>query len=404
MWIAGGGVIGGVTTGLIAPHVFNSVAEYPLLIVLAILCLPSVSQSVNKIGQYSLIGGLGASALLLLGLKAVGIKVAGSAIVILYGGLLGLTVFFWQAPPTFAAIVVFLFFTDYYCFNYDTANFLIRNFYGVLNAGETPDGRFRVMWHGTIAQGAQRIRDDHGNVITGRPELISEFFDGAGIAQTIDAVHARVAGPINFAVIGLGTGALTCRAQPGDTIVYYEIDPDVIRVARDPKLFSYISECGPNTRIVQGDARLTLADAPDNSYDLIFIDAFLSAAIPIHLLTREAMGMYLRKINPHGMVAMHVSNRNLELASVVAGIAEANGAKARVYNGGDTKENAREYKWVPQVAAVVRIEEDFGALAKSKFWPIRGRDLDQGVWSDDYSNIFGAMLRNLRARPKPPQT
>ena len=121
------------------------------------------------------------------------------------------------------------------------------------------------MWHGTIGQGSQRICDDKGNRLTGRPEVIAEFFDGAGIAQTVDAVRARFGRPINYAVIGLGTGAMTCRAHPGDTVTFYEIDPDVIKVARDPKLFNYISECGPQTEVVQGDARLTLSDAsPQN--------------------------------------------------------------------------------------------------------------------------------------------
>ena len=142
----------------------------------------------------------------------------------------------------------------------------------------------------------------------------------------------------------------------------------------------------------------TLADAPDGSYDLIFVDAFIGAAIPIHLLTREAMALYLRKLKPHGIVAMHVSNRNLELASVVAGIAEANGAITRVYDGGDVEEDASEQQWVPRVAAVARRDEDFGALAKSEFWPIRERDPSQRVWTDDYSNIVGSMLRNLRER------
>jgi spermidine synthase len=139
-----------------------------------------------------------------------------------------------------------------------------------------------------------------------------------------------------------------------------------------------------------------LADAPDGSYDLIFVDAFLGAAIPVHLLTREAMALYLRKLKPNGIVAMHVSNVNLELASVVAGIAQVNGAITRVYDGGDVEEDASQQHWVPRVAAVARREEDFGVLAKSEYWPIRERDPNQRVWTDDYSNIFGALLRRLQ--------
>ena len=218
--------------------------------------------------------------------------------------------------------------------------------------------------------------------------MISEFFAGAGIAQVFDAVRARNAGPTSAAVIGLGAGTLACSVRPGDSLIYYEIDPDVVRIAQNPEMFNFVSECAPHIPIVVGDARLTLADAADGTYDLIFVDAFLGAAIPIHLLTREAMATYFRKLRPHGIVAMHISNRNLELASVVAGIAEANGAVVRVYDGGDVEEDESEQKWVPRVAVVARNQEDFGALGTSRYWPIRDNDPNQRVWSDDYSNIF----------------
>src|SRR5438876_209375 len=237
-----------------------------------------------------------------------------------------------------------------------------------------------------------------GKPVTGRPEMISEFQAGAGIAQTFDAVRGSVGGPISYAVIGLGTGSLTCQARPEDSAIYYELDPDVIRIARDPTLFNFVSECRPNISIVQGDARLMLANAPDASYDLIFVDAFIGAAIPIHLLTREAMALYLRMLKPDGIVAVHVSNYHLELGTVVAGVAGANGAITRLYDGGDVQEDASEQKWVPIVAAVARKDEDFGALAKSRFWPVLPPNPAQRVWTDDYSNVLGALVRRLRQR------
>jgi hypothetical protein len=400
MWIAAGGVIGGIAAGLIAPHVFNWVMEYPLLIVLAILCLPRRPDEPMRRWHYILIGGLAISAVLLLGVKALGFKLPSPAIIVFEGIFIGLTVYVWRVPAAFAAMVGFVLFTNYYCFSYDSYKVLIRNFFGVLYVTVSSDGRFRTLFHGTIGQGAQRIRDNYGNPITGRPQPVSEFFEGAGIAQVVDAVHARAAAPINLAVIGLGTGALACRANPEDSVTYYEIDPDVIRIARDPKLFTYISECGRRTDIVQGDARLRLADAPDQSYDLIFVDAFLGAAIPVHLLTREAMALYFSKLKPHGIVAVHVSNRNLELASVVVGAGEANGAMTRVYLGGDVEGDPEEYKWVPLVAVAARSEEDFGVLAQSKYWPVRTRAANQRIWSDDYSDILSAMMRRVRDRAK----
>ena len=271
---------------------------------------------------------------------------------------------------SFAAIIGFIFVANAYCFTYDRGNHVVRNFFGVLNAAETGDGRFRVLWHGTIGQGSQRIRDDNGRKLSGRPG------GGRGVLRRRRHRANRRCGsrpvrpPDQLRRDRPRHRRHDLPRKAGDTVTFYEIDPDVIRVARNPKLFSYISECAPETEIVQGDARLTLSDSSAKPYDLIFIDAFLGAAIPTHLLTREAMAMYFGKLSPHGIVAVHVSNRNLELASVVAGVADANGAIARYYRGGDVQENAHDSKWVPKVVAVARNEEDFGVLAQSRYWPV----------------------------------
>jgi hypothetical protein len=397
MWISAGGMIGGIATGLIAPHLFNWVAEYPILIVLALLCRPGLAWPARGTGGILLLAGLVLALVLSYAIKNYDLGFDYRMYLVITGVLLGLSAKFWRAPLPFAAILAFLLFANAY-FNETPSVFKVRNFFGVLNVVDTSDGKYRVLWHGTTAQGTQQVRDDDGKPISGPPEMIAEFFEGAGIAQVLDAVHAKTGKPIDFAVIGLGTGALACQVRPGDTLTYYEIDPDVVRIATDPKLFQYVSECAPETRIVLGDARLKIADAPDASYDLIFVDAFIGAAIPIHLLTREAMALYFGKLKPDGIVAMHISNLNLELASVAAGIAAANGAIARVYEGGDVEPNPELHHWVPRVAAIARREEDFGALAQSAFWPVRACDPDQRVWTDDYSNIVGAILRNWRVR------
>jgi len=222
------------------------------------------------------------------------------------------------------------------------------------------------------------------------------YYDGSAMAQVMDTVRARAGGAIRYAVVGLGAGSLACRAKPADTVHYYEIDPAIIHIARDSGLFHFLSACRPDVPITLGDARLTLADAPNASYDIIYVDAFTSDAIPIHLLTREAMAVYLSKLTPHGIVVIHVSNRFLELASVVTGIAAANGAVARVNDGSDFTENISEYLFVGTVVAVARNNQDFGALASSNYWPLQTPDLNQWVWTDDYSNIVGAVIRQLR--------
>src|SRR5262249_39739912 len=156
---------------------------------------------------------------------------------------------------------------------------------------ESPDGRFRLLSNGTTLHGAERIRDAAGNPVTGRPDILMYYYDGSAMAQVMDAVRARIGGPIRYAGVGLGSGGLACGAGPDDPGQFYEIDPAIVRIARDSGLFHFLSACRPDVPITLGDARLTLADAPDGAYDIIYVDAFSSDAIPIHLLTREAMAV-----------------------------------------------------------------------------------------------------------------
>ena len=396
MWISVGGMIGGIVTALVAPRLFNWIAEYPMLLLLAVLARPGLTWPSRDGGQYALFGGLVAGALVLLAALAFDLKPETSLLYVVVGLLVGLTVHFWQKPLAFAAIVAMVFAVNL-TFRENQTVHVVRNFFGVLSVVDSADG-YRGLWHGTTSQGTQRMRDDDGNPIRGRPEMISEFFAGAGIDQLFKAAQAKKAGPIDVAVIGLGTGSLACQRRPGDTLTYYEIDPDIVRIASNPKLFNFIPECASDVKVEIGDARLKLAAAPDASYDLILVDAFIGAAIPIHLITREAVALYLRKLKPGGMIAMHISNKNLELASVAAGVAQANGLIARVYDGGDVEEDSERYLWVPRVAVMARRDEDFGALAHSAYWPVYEPAPSQRVWSDDYSNVVGALIRHLRQR------
>ena len=129
-------------------------------------------------------------------------------------------------------------------------------------------------------------------------------------------------------MVGLGAGAVACYRRPGQRWTFYEIDPLVERIARDQRYFHYLAECAPDAAIRSGDARLTLQDAAPASYDLLILDAFSSDAIPMHLMTREALALYLDKLAPGGVIAWHVSNRNLDLAPIVADLAADAGVVA----------------------------------------------------------------------------
>jgi hypothetical protein len=395
LWMAAGGAIGGIAAGLIAPHVFNWVAEYPILIVLAALCRPGLALPSHRHGRYLVFGALAVIVLVMIAFYQSHPEFEETRFNWVIGSFLAVAVLFWRTPVPFAATVAVVLFINhtYVDVNGTTS---VRSFFGVHKVADSEDGRFRILSHGTTLHGAERIRDGSGNPVSGRPDILMYYYDGSAMAQVMEAVRARSAGPIRYAVVGLGAGSLACRAKPADTVHYYEIDPAIIHIARDSGLFHFLSACRPDVPIMLGDARLTLADAPNGSYDIIYVDAFTSDAIPIHLLTREAMAVYLSKLTPHGIVVIHVSNRFLELASVVTGIAAANGAVARVNDGSDFVENVNEYLFVGTVVAVARNNQDFGALARSEYWPLQTPDLNQWVWTDDYSNIVGAVIRQLK--------
>ncbi len=397
LWMSTGGVIGGIAAGLIAPHVFSWVAEYPILIALALLCRPGPLLPQDQRWHYLLLLALAAAVLLLIFSTFVTVTIDETHFNWIFGALVGATVLFWRAPLPLAATTAFILLFNHNVIEQAGA-ISVRSFFGVAKITESSDGQFRLLQHGTTLHGGQRIRGADGQPPSDPTELLLYYWDGSAIGQAFDAVRARIGGPIRYAVIGLGTGSLACRAGPEDIVHYYEIDPAIIEIARDPNLFTFVSSCRPNMPIILGDARLTLTDAPDGAYDLIIVDAFSSDAIPIHLLTREAMAIYLKKLSPHGMVVLHVSNRYLELASVVAGIAAANGAVTRINDSVEIDEGANPYKYSGTVAAVVRNEEDFGALAQAPDWHLREPNPSQWVWTDDYSNIVGSVMRQLRGQ------
>jgi len=270
----------------------------------------------------------------------------------------------------------------------------VRSFFGVHKILVTPHGQYHVLMHGTTIHGAEKFQNNDGTPVTGRPEPITYYHKDGGIGQAITALRERKGAPLRVAVIGLGSGTLTCAAEPGEPWKFFEIDQSMVDAARDPKNFRYISSCSPDLKPVIGDARLTFAKEPDGTYDLIIVDAYSSDAIPIHLATEEAMKIYKDKLAPHGAVVMHVSNRHLDLEPVVVGIADANDLKSWVYDE-DSGRDA-DYIFSTDVVISAREAEDVGRLASSKQWEETEADEKVRVWTDDYSNILGALYRRLR--------
>jgi hypothetical protein len=269
----------------------------------------------------------------------------------------------------------------------------LRSFFGVHKIYEVDDGRIRILKHGSTIHGAQTLEDDDGNPITGRPNPITYYHDKSAMNQLIEAVRARKRGPLRTAVIGLGAGSLACRIGPGENWRFFEIDPTVIAIARDPRRFTFISSCAPGLPVVLGDARLTFAQEPDHTYDLIIVDAYSSDSIPVHLATAEAMGIYKSKLAPHGVVMMHISNRHLELQKVVEGIAAANGLKTWIWSNTGEETDDDNFVFSSDVAISAENMADIGDLMWDKLWVLTPPDPDVRTWTDDYSNVAGAIWR-----------
>lgn len=187
-------------------------------------------------------------------------------------------------------------------------------------------------------------------------------------------------------MIGLGVGSLAAYGRPGDTITFFEIDPAVIRVARDPRWFTFLNDCPAGVpRIVEGDARLRLADEPEAAFDLLVLDAFSSDAIPMHLLTREALALYRARLKPDGWLIVHLSNRYLGLGPIVGALARDAGMACRGLEDDDASAPGQEAShWM----ILARDEAALGPLARKALWNEPEIPANTPVWTDQRSAIW----------------
>jgi hypothetical protein len=395
-----GGMVGGLFAGLIAPFTFSWIAEYPILVALAVLCRPPGEGMSPRWDRWywpvlaviatALIAPSYTTGKLFTWMDDQRVYVVGAVAI----AALILAILLKVNRTKLAAVVVLALVLIRVYPSDDGRVETVRSFFGVHKIVVTPHGQYHVLMHGTTIHGAEKVLNDDGSPITGRPEPISYYHKDGGIGQAITAIRERKGGPIKVAVIGLGAGTLTCASQPGEDWKFFEIDQSMVDTAKDPKYFTFIQNCEPDLKPVMGDARLTFAKEPDGVYDLIIVDAYSSDAIPIHLATEEAMEIYKDKLAPQGAVVMHVSNRHLELASVVVGIADANDLKSWVYSEDSNRDN--EYIFATSVVVSAREEADVGKLASSDAWALTEAEDNQRVWTDDYSNVLGAVWRRLR--------
>ncbi|AGA27699.1 spermidine synthase [Singulisphaera acidiphila] len=395
--IAFGGLLGGTFNALVAPVIFNRVAEYPIALVLACLVVP-VTKPDGRPTRGLGIGDV-AIPLVVFGLTAALIRDdqgwTGPLGTMLVSGLVTLVSWTHRARPVRFALTIgaALMASGLTAGINGRVLHQERNFFGVLQVTEDLRSQSHRLFHGRTLHGQQSLDPAR------RREPLSYFHRSGPIGQVFDEFQARPSeAERTVAVVGLGVGSLAAYAQPGERWTFYEIDPAVLRIASDPRDFTFLRDCrAESLNVIIGDARLRLREAPDHHYALIVLDAFSADAIPMHLLTREALAIYRRKLAGQGILAFHISNRSIELESVLGALARDAGLACRIRSDRNLRPEERlagkqESIW----AMMADRESDLGGMATDPKWaPPRPRG--GSVWTDDFSSITGHII--LRRTP-----
>lgn len=371
VWIAVGGALGGLFNALAAPMIFNNVLEYPIAIIACmVLTQPSIREMLGRIPDVAL----------------------------------------RLALPIAAGVATFFALRVNIESDGRTVLHRARTFFGIHTVSSARQGQIRDLMHGTTTHGLQideYMRRSVPRTYYHKNSPIGRVFEWMRTRE--QPAHLRGASgealPPRIAAVGLGTGTLAYYAAPERTdpgaaasplphLTFYEIDPEVVRIAENTQFFTYIRDArsqGAQVDFVLGDARQELAKAPDGHYDLIILDAFSSDAVPVHLLTREAFEMYFKKLAPGGIVASHISNRHLSLDVLLRELAGTMNVQVFAGNGIVTAEEMSQGLFASQWLMMARTLDDFeGLVGNPELW-IHGNPLNSGdvrPWTDDFSNLM----------------
>jgi hypothetical protein len=395
--LSAGGVLGGAFNSLVAPLVFRSVLEFPLVLVFAAWLRPAPAATPTTAAEAErarrndllfplLLGTVLAAVIVTLRWRHV--TIGYSLTVLIFGYALIWCLSFGKRPRRFAAgLAALLLASSLYTGPFGRVLATERSYFGVYRVTNDPTGRFRYLISGATLHGMQRLDPER------RREPLAYYTAAGPAGQVTELPQARMPG--GWALVGLGAGAMACLAPPGQALTYYEIDPLVARLAADTRYFTFLHDCAPRATIVLGDARLKIANAPDGQYGLIVLDAFSGDAIPIHLMTREAVDLYLRKLAPGGVIAFHISNLYLQLAPTLATVADAAGlvclaVNDRVRSQAEAAGGKSESTWL----VMARRPTDLAPLADPES-PLRWVAVQTrpraAAWTDDYSSLLGIM-------------
>jgi hypothetical protein len=384
LWIAFGGVLGGLFNGILAPVIFSTVLEFPVTLICAAL-LRQVVLTAEPRRRFRWLDVVLPCALGALVIALVRILRYSGAIpetlfhVILFGPTVVFCYSFAKRPLRFAlGFAVLLIATMSYTGAYQRVIATQRSFYGVNRVAIDDSGHYRILFSGSTIHGIQSLSPSQSR------EPLSYFSRSGPIGQIFHSLSGaeqlREVG-----VAGLGAGSMACYQTTGEKFTFYEINPVVVRIARDPQYFTFLEDCAPQARVMLGDARISLKNATGQHYGMFVVDVFGGDSIPVHFLTREAVQLYLSKLSDHGVIVIHISNRYLDLQKVVGNLASDAGLFALIQQDTATIGAGKTPStWV----VMARNQADLGTLTADPRWAVLKGDPHAKVWTDDYSSVL----------------
>ncbi|MGI8593507.1 MAG: fused MFS/spermidine synthase, partial [Solirubrobacteraceae bacterium] len=387
LWVALGGALGGAFNAVISPLIFPGLVEYPLAIVAACLLRPAPPKTRPDLLELLLRDPRATRAmdfvvpLLFGGAVAAGLVAGGESQAVesaVAGVACGLALNLSRRPVRFALTLgaMLLAASIAGAVDDDVLN-RDRTFFGIYRVVASDDGVLHQLYSGTTLHGAERVG-------ARPPEPLGYYGpsspSGQAFAQLPAATTRRVA------AVGLGTGSLACLQRPGTQLTFFEIDPAVVRIARDPRFFTFLRDCPVRPPVVTGDGRRSLEREPAGSFSLVAVDAFNSDAIPLHLITREAVGLYVSRVAQGGALLFHLTNRYLDLEPVVGNIAAELDLICRIRvhtpTGAQQDRGYQKSTW----ALLTRRPADLGTIRLDRRWTPCATDPSSQTWTDDYSN------------------
>jgi hypothetical protein len=387
--MAFGGMLGGVFCAILAPSLFDWAYEHPLLLLGAALLVPQVSfvPWADRLPPYALwlLAALALVLSFLIDFRFMGWITGGWA---LFGSVLvAIIALHFVGRPILFMLGLAALMMSYGGWSklYQSASGIrTRSYFGIYTVSDQADPLSRILTNGTTLHGVQNLDPSEELVPT------SYYARRSGVGHALASAPVLYGPNARIGIVGLGAGTLSCYYFPGEDWRIFEIDPTVVRIARTR--FTFLPECAPRAKIVIGDARLSLTRQQPGSLDILAIDAFSSDAIPMHLLTREALGVYARALSPQGLLLVHISNRYLDLEPVLAA-AQADGWTGAIFTyEPDPREmvhNLSASIWVAMARdpqALERLKQASGA--DDFLWrPLRRRPGFAG-WTDDHASIL----------------